>query len=202
MRRFTDQVFERFESLSDPFPMADNTPPPKKAFAFILHYSQGMWPWLLSVMVLTAVVAILEIWLFGFLANIVDWFGERDPNTFIAEERGSLIMMAAVVLVAIPIGTAFHILLMHQTIYGHYPMAIRWRAHNFILGQSFSFFQDEFAGRIATKVLQTSLAVRETVMKVLDVLVYVGVYFIGSMVLVASFHSVLLIPFLLLRLCP
>jgi len=86
--------------------------------------------------------------------------------------------------------------LMHQTIYGNYPMAIRWRAHNFLLGQSFGFFQDEFAGRIATKLLQTSLAVRETVMKILDVLVYVGVYFIGALFLVASFDLALLFPFL------
>lgn len=197
MRNFTNRLFDRFEALGQPFPAADDVAPPDQAFAFVKHYSRGMWPWLLILMVLTAVVALLEIWLFGFLANIVDWFGERDPNTFLAEESSSLIIMALVILVAIPLTTFVHTILMHQTIYGNYPMAIRWRAHNYLLGQSFSFFQDEFAGRIATKLLQTSLAVRETVMKVLDVLVYVGVYFIGALFLVASFDLTLLLPFLM-----
>lgn len=197
MRHWVDRLFDRFEGLAEPFPPIDDTLPPNRAVAFVRYYSQGLWLWLLSLMVLTALIAVLEIWLFGFLANIVDWFGERDPTTFLSEERGSLIVMAFVVLVAIPLTSALHSVLMHQTIYGNYPMAIRWRAHNFLLGQSFSFFQDEFAGRIATKLLQTSLAVRETVMKVLDVLVYVGVYFLGALVLVASFDVWLLLPFLL-----
>lgn len=196
LRELTNRLFDRFEALAEPFPAADNEVPPKKALAFIRHYSNGLWPWLLILMVLTALIAMLEIWLFGFLANIVDWFGERDPSTFLSEERSSLLLMGAVILVAIPLTTFLHVLFMHQTIYGNYPMAIRWRAHNFLLGQSYSFFQDEFAGRIATKLLQTSLAVRETVMKVLDVLVYVGVYFIGALVLVASFDVVLVLPFL------
>ena len=197
MRNFVNRLFDRFEELIEPFPPADDVAPPDRALAFIRHYSRGMWPWLLTLTILTAVIAILEIWLFGFLANIVNWFGERDPGTFLMEERGSLLVMALVILIAIPVTTFLHIVLMHQTIYGNYPMAIRWRAHNFLLGQSFSFFQDEFAGRIATKLLQTSLAVRETVMKVLDVLVYTGVYFFGALVLVASFDFTLLFPFLL-----
>lgn len=197
LREFTNRLFDRFEALAEPFPAADNQVPPNKALAFIRHYSRGLWPWLLILMVLTAAIAVLEIWLFGFLANIVDWFGERDPATFLQEESKSLILMSLVILIAIPLTTFLHVLLMHQTIYGNYPMAIRWRAHNFLLGQSYSFFQDEFAGRIATKLMQTSLAVRETVMKVLDVLVYVSVYFIGALVLVASFEKMLLIPFLL-----
>ncbi len=196
MRQLVNRVFDRFEALAEPFPPADDVAPPTKALAFIRYFTRDIWPWLAILTVLVAAVAILEIWLFGFLANIVDWFGERDPSTFLQEERGSLIVMALVVLVAIPLTTFMHIVLMHQTVYGNYPMSIRWRAHNYLLGQSFSFFQDEFAGRIATKLLQTSLAVRETVMKVLDVLVYVTVYFIGALVLVASFDVGLLIPFL------
>ncbi len=197
LRELINRLFERFEALAEPFPAADNQVPPSKALPFIRHYSKGLWPWLMMLMVLTAIIAVLEIWLFGFLANIVDWFGARDPSTFLSEERGSLIVMSLVILVAIPLTTFLHVLLMHQTIYGNYPMAIRWRAHNLLLGQSFAFYQDEFAGRIATKLMQTSLAVRETVMKVLDVLVYVGVYFIGALVLVASFDWVLVLPFLI-----
>ena len=75
-------------------------------------------------------------------------------------------------------------------------MRIRWMAHRYLLRQSFGFYQDEFAGRIATKVMQTALGIRETVMKLADVVVYVSVYFIGSILLAASFNSWLALPFL------
>src|SRR5690625_7970847 len=91
--------------------------------------------------------------------------------------------MGALVLVALPLTVFFHSVLIHQRLAGHYPMAIRWQAHRYLLGQSVSFFQDEFAGRIATKVMQTALAVRETVMRLLDIAVYILVYFTGMIIL-------------------
>ncbi|MDP4944802.1 MAG: ABC transporter ATP-binding protein/permease, partial [Alishewanella sp.] len=74
--------------------------------------------------------------------------------------------------------------------------AIRWQAHRYLLRQSVSFYQNDFAGRIATKVMQTSLAVRETVMKLLDVLVYVTVYFSAMLFFVADADLRLIIPML------
>src|SRR3546814_11395386 len=73
-----------------------------------------------------------------------------------------------------------------QTIFGNYPMLARWLSHRWLLGQSMSFFQDEFAGRVAQKVMQTALAIRETVTKLMDVLVYVIVYFRGAMLLLGQ----------------
>ncbi|MEL6946222.1 MAG: ABC transporter ATP-binding protein, partial [Pseudomonadota bacterium] len=86
-------------------------------------------------------------------------------------------------------------LLLHQSVFGNFPMIIRWQAHRYMLGQSMGFYQDEFAGRIATKVMQTALGVRETVIKILDVFVYVGVYFLGALILVGSFDLLLVLPF-------
>ena len=65
-------------------------------------------------------------------------------------------------------------------------MRIRWQVHRYLLKQSMSFYQDEFAGRIATKLMQTALAVRECVIKVIDVLNYVIVYFLGMLFIVGS----------------
>jgi ATP-binding cassette subfamily B multidrug efflux pump len=75
-------------------------------------------------------------------------------------------------------------------------MAIRWQAHRYLLKQSVSFYQDDFAGRIATKVMQTSLAVRETVMKLLDVLMYILVYFTSMLVMIAAADVRLMLPML------
>ncbi|MEL0028983.1 MAG: ABC transporter ATP-binding protein, partial [Perlucidibaca sp.] len=87
-----------------------------------------------------------------------------------------------------------HSLLTHQTLMGNYPMRIRWMVHRYLLRQSMSFYQDEFAGRIATKLMQTALAVRECVIKLIDVLNYVVVYFLGTLALVASADLRLAIP--------
>src|SRR5690625_7268835 len=102
--------------------------------------------------------------------------------------------MGALVLVALPITVFFHSVLIHQSLAGNYPMAIRWQAHRYLLGQSASFFQDEFAGRIATKVMQTALAGRETVMRLLDIAVYILVYFTGMVILLSTMGSRLLSP--------
>ena len=69
---------------------------------------------------------------------------------------------------------------------GNYPMRIRWQVHRYLLKQSMTFYQDEFAGRIATKLMQTALAVRECVIKLIDVLNYVVVYFLGMLFIVGS----------------
>lgn len=105
-------------------------------------------------------------------------------------------LMGGMVIIVMPILVLLHALIMHQTLLGNYPMSIRWLAHRYLLKQSVSFYQDDFAGRIATKVMQTSLAVRETVMKLLDVLVYILVYFTSMLVMIASADLRLVIPML------
>lgn len=147
--------------------------------------------------VLTGLISILEVSLFGYLGNLVDWLGTSDRSTFVQSEAGMLVWLAIIAMVLIPLAGFLHSLVLHQSILGNYPMAIRWQAHRYMLGQSYSFFQDEFAGRVATKVMQTALGVRECVMKVLDTLTYVGVYFFSAMVLMASFDALLLFPFVL-----
>jgi ATP-binding cassette subfamily B multidrug efflux pump len=145
-----------------------------------------MWPAIFAVSVLSACIAILEVSLFGYLGQLVDWFSERDRTTFLAEESTSLFWMGALVLVILPSLVILQSFIKHQTLLGNYPMRIRWQAHRYLIGQSLSFFQNEFAGRVATKVMQTALSVRESVMKLLDILVYVSVYFISILVVVFS----------------
>lgn len=143
----------------------------------------------------SAIISLLEVSLFGFLGNLVDWLGNKNPDTLLREEFSQLMWMSLVVLVLLPLAGFVGTLLLHQTVIGNFVMTIRWKAHRWMLGQSYSFYQDEFAGRVATKVMQTSLAIRDVVLKVLDVLVYVGVYFAGAMVLVASFSVWMMLPF-------
>jgi ATP-binding cassette, subfamily B, multidrug efflux pump len=187
-------MFARFEKLLNPFPAEETGEPPKTLVAFCLYYTRGAWPAIAAMAVLTSIIAIIEVTLFGFLGNVVDWLSSQSRETFLANEGWRLVLISLVVLVALPGVSLMHSLFMHQTLIGNYPMRIRWLVHRYLLNQSMSFYQDEFAGRVATKMMQTALAVRECVMKVLDVLNYVIVYFIGVLVLMATLDWRLTIP--------
>jgi len=191
-----DRLLRFFEQFIQPFPQEEPAQPPKGLLAFCRHYTRGAEIPLLIMAMLTGMIAVLEVTLFDFLGQLVDWLSTKDRATFLQEESGTLWWMAFVVLVAIPVTVLLHSIVIHQVLLGNYPMAIRWNMHRYLLGQSFSFYQNEFAGRVATKVLQTALAVRESVMKVLDVLLFVTVYFIGMLFLVASSDIRLGIPLL------
>ncbi len=187
-------MFRFFESLIKPFPPQEPTSPPKTLYAFCRHYSRGAEAYLVGMAIFTGLIAILEVSLFGFLGDLVDSLNKHSPESFWTESRQELIWMGFILLVGLPVSVLMHSLLMHQTLLGNFPMRIRWQAHRYLLGQSYQFYQNEFAGRIATKVMQTALAVRETIMKLLDVLLYVIVYFSSILVLAVSLDWRLAIP--------
>lgn len=131
------------------------------------------------------------------MGHLVDWLSTSQPETFLSENRNTLIGLGLLLLVGMPLLVSVYSLLIHQTMLGNYPMSIRWLAHRYLLKQSLSFYQDEFSGRIATKVMQSALAVRETVMKTLDVFVYVIVYFSAMLFILAQADWRLMLPMLL-----
>lgn len=189
-------MFTFFEKLIKPFPPEEPKQPPQGLYAFCRHYTRGIEPHLIVMAILTGLIALMEVSLFAFLGKLVDWLTVSDPTTFLQDEGSKLLWWGLMVVVALPLTVLLHSLVVHQTLLGNYPMSIRWQAHRYLLGQSLSFFQDEFAGRIATKVMQSSLAIREAVLKLLDVLLYVAVYFGGIVVVFASSDTRLMAPLL------
>ncbi|MDC9497473.1 MULTISPECIES: ABC transporter ATP-binding protein [unclassified Pseudoalteromonas] len=189
-------MYRLFEKMTNAFPEQKPTQPPSTLFAFCRHYTKGMELSLVLMSVSAALLAILEVSLFSYMGQLVDWLGTYTPQTLFEEQKAELIKMAVVLLVILPIVVFFHSAILHQALLGNYPMSIRWSAHRYLLRQSVSFYQNEFAGRIATKVMQTSLAVREAVMKLLDVLMYIVVYFGAMVFLVAEADWRLMLPLL------
>jgi len=189
-------MYKFFESLVPALNDQEPTQPPNTLVAFCIHYTKGYKTALFFMTLLTAALAILEVSLFGFMGQLVDWLITKNPETLLVDEGQKLLLMSLMVLVLIPALTIIHSLIVHQILLGNYPMSIRWFAHRYLLKQSVSFYQDDFAGRIATKVMQTALAVRETVMKLLNVMVYVLVYFISMVVMIAKADYRLAIPML------
>ena len=183
-----------FESLIHPYPEDTPDVPPRTLFAFLYAGTRGLRPLIVVMAVLTALIGVFEALLFGFLGSLVDWLAKMQPETLWAEQ-GDHLALLAVALLASPLVLTIQAMLKQQTLAANFPMLLRWNFHRLMLGQSMSFYQDEFAGRVATKVMQTALAVRDCVMIVTDILVWVSVYFISMVVVAAHFDTWLLLPF-------
>ena len=186
-----------FETRIDPFPEARAGVPPKGLRAFVWHYIRDAAPWLIAMSIFTALIAVGEVALFGFLGGIVDWLSTAEREGFFEREGGRLALMAGILLIGLPLATLAQALIVYQGLMGNVPMSARWRMHRQMLGQSMGFFGNEFAGRVATKVMQTALSVREVVMKILDVFVFVLVYFFSALALIGSADWRLAAPLIL-----
>ena len=184
-----------FENLVDPYPAEPPKAPPKGFWAFLWAGTQGMRPYLLGMTLLTASIGAFEALLFSMLGSIVDWLSAVSPDQLWATSREKLLLLAGVLLLS-PLAVWVQTMLKHQALAGNFPMRLRWNFHRLMLGQSMNFYQDEFAGRIATKVMQTALAVRDTCFIVGDILVFTTIYFVTMTAVVGSFNAWLLLPFL------
>ncbi len=187
-------MFRFFENLVDPFPPEEPGQPPRGLLAFLHYCSRPVLPWLVVMSVLTALVSIAEVGLFGYMGALVDRLADADRGTFFAENGRELVTVALLVAIGLPILVFAQSLIIHQTIFGNYPMLVRWLGHRHMLRQSLRFFQDELAGRISQKIMQTALSTRETVTTLMDVMVYVVVYFTGAVVLVGQTDLLLTLP--------
>ncbi len=184
-----------FETRVDPYPETPPSPPPKGFMAFVWAGTQGMRPWLLAMTLLTASIGAFEALLFNMMGGIVERLSNVPPGKFWENTEGHLLALAAI-LMASPLIVWLHTTLKHQTLAGNFPMRLRWVFHRLMLSQSLSFYQDEFAGRVAAKVMQTALAVRDTCFILGDILVFVVIYFFTMTAVVGGFDLLLMAPFL------
>ena len=191
------RFFSWLETRVDSFPPEQAGMPPPTFWRFIAYYTQPFWPVILVSSALSAAIALIEVSLFGFLGNMVDWLSHADRATFWDTHGRFLAGMAVVVLLILPVLKFFYESVVHQGVLGGFAMRTRWQAHRYVLRQSMAFFNDDFAGRVATKVMQTAMAVREVVMKVAEVLLYVCIYFTGAVFLFAATDLRLSAPLLL-----
>jgi ATP-binding cassette subfamily B multidrug efflux pump len=188
------RFFSWFEGMVNPFPPEPALRPEPRLMPFIWHYTKPFVPLLLATMVFSAAVALIEVYLFAFLGDLVDLLAGANRATFWEENGTKLMLMGALVLIILPLMSFVSEAIQHQGLRGNYAMRIRWLAHRYVLRQSMDFFNNDFAGRVATKVMQTAMGVRDSVMKVTEVIVYITVYFTGALILVASSDAWLMVP--------
>ena len=189
-------LFRTFETLVDPLPEERPAPPPGRLRAFIWHYVKP-FRWLLGLsVVLSAMIGFIEVYAFDLVGQVIEWMGEAGREGFWDAHGRQVLLIAGLIAVVWPVLSLLDELTLLQGIMGNMPMSIRWRAHRYLLRQSTSFFADDFAGRLSTKLMQTALGVRDTVTKLTNLCVYMTVYFGSALVLFAAADWRLTIPLL------
>lgn len=191
-----NKLFSWFESRIDPYPDEMPSTPKSGVVPFIWEATKGMRLYLALVVVLVALIGIIEGVLFQYMGTLVDWVSKYSPTELWDTKGWSIIWMGIVALLSVVfvfLGSSFRF----QTLQGVFPMRLRWNFHRLMLGQSMGFYQDEFAGRVSAKVMQTALAVRDVIMTCADMLVYTVVYLTTTSVILIQLDSWLFLPFII-----
>ncbi len=197
LRILNDRFNSWLESYCPPFPGELSDKPPDTLFGFIAHYARPFWPLILASALFSVAISLIEVYLFAFVGRLVDWLAMTPREDFWDTYQLQLILVGALVLVILPGLKYVYENIVHQGLLGNFAMRTRWQAHRYLLRQSVEFFQNDFAGRIATKMMQTSLGIRDAVIRTTEVLLYVAVYFTGALVLFATSDLRLTAPMLL-----
>lgn len=184
-----------FERRIDPYPEQATKSLPKTLFAFIWQSTKGSRNLMLGMGLLTAIIGVFEALLFAMMGKMVDWLSHVEPKLLWVKEGHNLLWLGVIILGSVLL-VSLQSMIKHQALFGNFPMRLRWNFHRLMLSQSVSFFSDDFAGRIATKVMQTSLAVRDVWMVMADIFAFIIVYFATLTLVMGSFDLWMLVPFL------
>ena len=194
VKRMLDKIYTWFENRLNAYPEGEPTTPKKGLFRFIWSSIDGMKGWIFLLAIFNIGNGVIEALLMKFMGLLVDWLGVYTPATLWQEKGHWLMAMVGLLLFSL-LWTFLASSVRFQTLQGVFPMRLRWNFHRLMLGQSLSFYQDEFAGRVSAKVMQTALAVRDTVLTIANMVVYVVVYFVTSGLVLVSLDSWFLVPF-------
>ena len=168
-------------------------PPPTLA-GFYWHYVREVWPVLAALMAIGLVISLIEVSIFRYVGAIVDMLKTTTPDRVLADYGWTFAWMAAVVVIGRPIATIIHDLLVQQSLAPSFTNLVRWQTHRYVLRQTVGFFTNDFAGRIASKIIQTGPALRESAVQVCDALWFVTIYAFSSLVLFGQLDAWLTVP--------
>ncbi|MDX2205708.1 MAG: ABC transporter ATP-binding protein [Hyphomicrobiaceae bacterium] len=188
-------MFRWFETRIDPFPRDPIRQPPDRLVAFFWYYLKPVWWAFAFLTATTLVLAGLEVLVLAFVGRVVDMMkATPDPRTFFADHAGELVLMTIVTLILRPVLSVVADLFKQQMIMGPVNIRVRWLAHRYVLRQSLGYFQNDFAGRIATRVIQVGPAVRDVAANLCDIVVWVTVHWVGAFLLFLAADWRLVIP--------
>ena len=192
-----DRFYRWLEDRVSSFPPEVPPQPPARFWPFVWYFTKPFTGLLTAAVVLAVLYAAAEVWLYGYMGRLVDLLAGADRTTLWQTHGNQFLWVGALVLIVLPVLNFLAEGVSHQGLRGNYAMRIRWLSHRYVLRQSMDFFQNDYAGRVATKIMQGALAVRDAIMTLSEVVVYVGVYVTGALILVATADRWLMVPLLL-----
>jgi ATP-binding cassette subfamily B multidrug efflux pump len=191
------RLFRFFESLLEPTAIPPQGTPPAGLAAFYWHYARQARGLVAALFVAGFIVALIDTTIPVFVGRVITLVSSREPGALLSDSWPPLLGMAFVVLVARPLAMLLQNMITNQAIIPGLSNLIRWQSHWHVVRQSWSFFQNDFAGRIAQRVMQTGPSLRESVVAATNAVWYILVYGGGAILLLASNDARLAIPIVL-----
>ena len=195
------RLFRHFESLLEPTALPPDAPPPAGLTAFYWHYVRQARRLIIALFITGFIVALLDTTIPVFIGRLVTLLSSHAPGSLLAAAWPQLLGMALILLVARPSVLFTQNLITNQTLAPGLSNLIRWQSHWHVVRQSWTFFQNDFAGRIANRVMQTGPSLRESVVSGTHAVWYILIYGSSAIALMASNDPRLAIPILLWFAC-
>ncbi|MCC7320066.1 MAG: ABC transporter ATP-binding protein [Rubellimicrobium sp.] len=188
-------MFGFFETLVDPFaryPQQDR--PPSRLFPFLAQFIGSFRRVIVAAVLFKAAVAFGDVAIVWYVGRVVDYLSTSTPDGFWPTHGTEVALVAAAILILRPLVGFVDVALLHNAIFPNLATQVRWRAHRHVLRQPVGWFENDFAGRIANRVMQTPPAVGEVVFQGLDAVTFAVSTLIGAMVMLADADRMLLVP--------
>ena len=190
-------MFRYLENLVDPYcDYEQKDRPPTKLWPFLRDYAQPFRTLFFITALMSVLVAGVEIWLIAYIGRLVDVLAATQPALFWQEHGTEMILMVLFLLFLRPAIQLIDVGLLNNAILPNFGTLIRWRAHSHVLRQSVGWFENDFAGRIANRIMQTPPAAGEAIFQVFDAMTFSTAYVFGALIILAGADIRLAIPLL------
>lgn len=187
-------MFRFFENLVDPFARFEATTPPATLWAYLKTQLGPFRKWMVFMAITGVLVAMVETGLIFYSGRLIDLLGANTPAQLF-DNHGTELMLAALFILTIrPLFIGLNHLFLEQLLAGNMQEQVRWRAHRHLLGQSTSFFQNDFAGRLSNRVMQMGGAVEDATYMAFEGIWYALTYVISAALILSGVHPLLAVP--------
>ncbi|KCV82510.1 ATPase [Actibacterium atlanticum] len=191
-------MFRFFENLIDPYaPYPHTDQMPDKLWPFLMAYARPFRKVFVFATLTSIVVAAIEIWLISYMGRLVNLLSSSTPAQIVSNHSLELIGVALFILILRPLLQGLDVLLLNNTVLPNFGTLIRWRSHAQVLRQSVGWFENDFAGRIANRIMQTPPAAGDAIFQIFDALAFALAYLVGAGILLANADARLALPLII-----
>jgi ATP-binding cassette, subfamily B, multidrug efflux pump len=180
---WTSNMFRFFEALIDPFRNHDDSMPPANLIGYYGRYCSQVRPLLVALMAVGLIVSLIEVTILRFVGALVDMLRTTPPDEVFQSHGRELLGMGLLILIGRPLASFTHDLIVQQAIAPGMTNLIRWQTHRYVLRQSVTYFANDFAGRIASNIVQSAASLRDSVVQIIDALWFVTVFAASALII-------------------